>query len=156
MAKPEGYTGEDSGTAISEFAVLDEASLGWSPAEHVVVHPNGQEVVAEFYAPNADSGEEASVIEIGLDDVTAGSLLVDIDGHDADFFSLNELLNNVELAPELAVVTMPDGADSARSEGRDEPRDTNLPENTQISAKLEFPTLTVVIDDDPVTDTVVF
>jgi len=156
MAKPEGYTGEDSGTAISEFAVPDKASLGWSPVEHLIVHPNGQEVVAEFYAPNADSGEEASVIEIGLDDVTAGSLLVDIDGHDADSFSLNELLNNVEVAPELAVVAMPDGADSARSEGRDEPRDTNLLENTQISAKLEFPTLNVVIDDDPGADTVAF
>lgn len=154
MAKAKAYTGEDTVSEISEFAVPDKASLGWSPAEHVIIHPSSHEMVAEFYGPTADSGEEASVIDFELADVTVGSLLVDIDGHDTDSFNLDELLNKTEFAPELAVVTMPDDADSTRSEERDDPRDANLPENAQTLAELVFPPLTVVIEDESGSETV--
>lgn len=141
---------------IGEFAAPDRDSLGWSPAEHVIVHPNGQEMepVAEFYAPDAGSEGGASVIEFGLDDVTLDSLLVESTGQDTDSFSLSELLESVEIAPELAPISSADEAGLAQSDVGDGPGGAKLPDVSHVSAALEFPALTVVIDDDPGSDTV--
>ena len=139
---------------IGKIAVPDEDSLGWSPAEHVFVHLNGQEMAGEFFATQAGPVKEASVIEFAATDVPVGSLLVDIDGHDSETLDLNELLSETGTAPELTLLTIPDAADSARSASMVPSQDADLPDDAQISTDLAFPQLTVVIDDDPGSDTV--
>lgn len=154
MAKPTDHGFEGASTVIREIAVPDKASLGWSPAEHVYVHLDGQEMVQEFYAPITGLGEEVSVIEFEAGDVPVGSLLVDIDGQDNETFDLNELLSETGTAPELALVATPDEADSGQSASRDDPQDAGLPGIAQLSVDLTFPPLTIVIDDETGLDTV--
>ena len=139
---------------IGKIAVPDKDSLGWSPAEHVYVHLGGQEMVGDFFAPQAGPVEEASVIEFAASDVPVESLLVDIDGHDSETLDLNKLLSETGIAPDLTLLTIPDAADSARSASMDTAQDANLPDVAQMSTDLAFPQLTVVIDDDPGSDTV--
>ena len=139
---------------IGKIAVPDKDSLGWSPAEHVFVHLDGQEMVGDFFAAQAGPVEEASVIEFAASDVPVGSLLVDIDGHDSETLDLNELLSETGIAPELTLLTIPDAADSARSASMDASQDVDLPDVTQMSIDLAFPQLTIVIDDDSGSDTV--
>ena len=137
-----------------KIAVPDKDSLGWSPAEHVFVHLDGQEMAGEFFAAQAGPVEEASVIEFAASDVPVGSLLVDIDGHDSETLDLNELLSETGIAPELTLLTIPDAADSAHSANMDAAQDVDLPDDVQMLTDLAFPQLTVVIDDESGSDTV--
>ena len=139
---------------IGKIAVPDKDSLGWSPAEHVFVHLDGQEMAGEFFAPQAGPVEEASVLEFAATDIPVGSLLVDIDGLDSDTLDLNELLSESGIAPDLTLLAVPDAADSARSASMDALQDADLPDIAQMSTGLAFPQLTIVIDDDPGSDTV--
>jgi hypothetical protein len=154
LAKPTDHGLEGAGSVIGVIDVPDKDSLGWSPAEHVFVHLDGQDMVKEFFTPATGPGEEASVIEFAATDVPLGSLLVDIDGHDTETFDLNELLSETEVSPELAVVAIPDEADSVQPAGLDTPSDAGLPDIAQMSVDLAFPPLTIVIDDESGSDTV--
>ncbi len=141
-------------SVIGDIAVPDVVDLGWSPADNVIIHLDGQEMVGEFFAPQAGPVEEASVLEFAATDIPVGSLLVDIDGLDSDTLDLNELLSETGIEPELTLLAVPDAADSARSASMDALQDADLPDIAQISTGLAFPQLTIVIDDDPGSDTV--
>jgi len=141
-------------SVIGDIAVPNVVDLGWSPADNVFIHLDSQEMVGEFFAPQAGPVEEASVIEFAATDIPVGSLLVDIDGLDSDTLDLNELLSETGIEPELTLLAVPDAADSARSVSMDALQDADLPDIAQMSAGLAFPQLTIVIDDDPGSDTV--
>jgi hypothetical protein len=141
-------------SVIGDIAVPDVVDLGWSPADNVFIHLDGQEMIGEFFAPQAGPAEEASVLEFAATDIPVGSLLVDIDGLDSDTLDLNELLSETGIAPELTLLAVPDAADSARSASMDALQDADLPDIAQMSTGLAFPQLTIVIDDDPGSDTV--
>jgi hypothetical protein len=141
-------------SVIGDIAVPDVLDLGWSPADNVFIHLDGQEMVGEFFAPQAGPVEETSVLEFAATDIPVGSLLVDIDGLDSDTLDLNELLSETGIAPDLTLLAVPDAADSARSASMDALQDADLPDIAQMSTGLAFPQLTIVIDDDPGSDTV--
>ena len=141
-------------SVIGDIAMPDAVDLGWSPADNVFIHLDSQEMFGEFFAPQAGPVEEASVIEFAATDIPVGSLLVDIDGHDSETLDLNELLSETGIAPELTLLAVPDAADSARSASMDALQDADLPDIAQMSTGLAFPQLTIVIDDDPGSDTV--
>ena len=142
-------------SVIGDIAVPDMVDLGWSPADNVFIHLDGQEMFGEFFAPQAGPVEEASVIEFAATDIPVGSLLVDIDdGYDSETLDLNELLSDTGIAPELTLLAVPDATDSARSASMDALQDADLPEIAQMSTGIAFPQLTIVIDDDPGSDTV--
>jgi len=154
LARPTDYKIEGADSVVGDVAVPDKASLGWSPAEHVVVQLGGQEMVKDFIAPITVPDEESSVIEFAAVDVPAGSLLADIDGFDPEALDLNELLSKTEIVPDLTPVISPDEADSAQPANPDAPQILDLSDVAQMPDGLAFPPLTVVIDDESGSDTV--
>ena len=160
MAKPTDTLIENADAAvIGEIAIPGVASLGWSPADHIFIHVEGQEAVGEFYASDAEGVDDSSFIEFAVADLPADSLLADIENQDLGIFDLNDLLEQADAVPETSMLLVADGSDMESGVAEtafqvDSPQESAPSAVDQWTMNMAFAQLTIVIDDESGPDTV--